>query len=575
MVGGSLLAAQVWWALPFVADDALISLRYSRRLLDGHGLSFTDGEWVEGYSNLLLVLLAAALGATGLDLITAARVVCVAGAAVAVLAAAWWGASRGTAAAVAGGAIAGATLSLGHWAVGGLEQPLLAGLLAAGLAAMLTADEREELRGWALGGVFLALACLTRPDAPLFAVLAAAWAAWRGWRPMLAVSGPAAVAVLGQLAFRLATYGEWVPNTAHAKLAISWHRVELGLGYLAEGGPGLAVLGLLAGVGAWRIGARRSALLLGLAGAWLAYVAFIGGDIFPARRHLLAACVPLWFLAAEAFAGNASWLVAAAVGAALVHGGAQETLDDAYRRGRLEGWEWECGVIAGAVGEAFREEQPLVAVNAAGCWPYFSGLPSLDMLGLNDAHIARHPSAKRGQGHLGHELGDGAYVLSREPDMVLFGIWSGSREPGYVGDRELAALPAFQRDYRLVRFASEGRSALVYVRTTSSRIGPVRTADRIDLPVHLAGSDSHRVVLVDGAAATHIPAGQRAQLGVTVPQGKWRAQLRGQGRARISLSGGRLVDGATLAFDREGRLRLAVIADTDFALTELWLTRVP
>ena len=36
------------------------------------------------------------------------------------------------------------------------------------------------------------------------------------------------------------------------------------------------------------------------------------------------------------------------------------------------------------------EEEPLFAVTAAGCLPYFSELPALDMLGLNDRHIAHH-----------------------------------------------------------------------------------------------------------------------------------------------------------------------------------------
>jgi hypothetical protein len=38
--------------LPFLADDALISLRYANRLLEGNGLTWTDGHPVEGYSNL-------------------------------------------------------------------------------------------------------------------------------------------------------------------------------------------------------------------------------------------------------------------------------------------------------------------------------------------------------------------------------------------------------------------------------------------------------------------------------------------------------------------------------------------
>ena len=43
----------------FVIDDAFISFRYAQNLNDGHGLVFNPGERVEGYSNLLWVLLTA------------------------------------------------------------------------------------------------------------------------------------------------------------------------------------------------------------------------------------------------------------------------------------------------------------------------------------------------------------------------------------------------------------------------------------------------------------------------------------------------------------------------------------
>ena len=59
-------ALQYW---PFLSDDALISLRYADRLLAGHGLTWTEGAAVEGYSNLLWILLAAGLGGLGFDLI--------------------------------------------------------------------------------------------------------------------------------------------------------------------------------------------------------------------------------------------------------------------------------------------------------------------------------------------------------------------------------------------------------------------------------------------------------------------------------------------------------------------------
>src|SRR5262249_51201128 len=59
---------------PFLCDDALISLRYAKRLIEGQGLTWNPGERVEGYSNLLWVLATAALGALGVDLITSVRV---------------------------------------------------------------------------------------------------------------------------------------------------------------------------------------------------------------------------------------------------------------------------------------------------------------------------------------------------------------------------------------------------------------------------------------------------------------------------------------------------------------------
>ena len=50
----------------FITDDAFISFRYVRNLLDGHGLVFNPGEYVEGYTNFLWVLeLAAILAPAG------------------------------------------------------------------------------------------------------------------------------------------------------------------------------------------------------------------------------------------------------------------------------------------------------------------------------------------------------------------------------------------------------------------------------------------------------------------------------------------------------------------------------
>jgi arabinofuranosyltransferase len=43
----------------YVVDDAYISFRYARNLIEGHGLVFNPGEKVEGYTNFLWVLIIA------------------------------------------------------------------------------------------------------------------------------------------------------------------------------------------------------------------------------------------------------------------------------------------------------------------------------------------------------------------------------------------------------------------------------------------------------------------------------------------------------------------------------------
>src|SRR5262245_53412039 len=78
-----LLCLHAAYYLPFISDAALISLRYVKRLVAGYGLTWTDGPPVEGYSNLLGMLLLIPFVRLGFDRINSARclgVLCMAGA---------------------------------------------------------------------------------------------------------------------------------------------------------------------------------------------------------------------------------------------------------------------------------------------------------------------------------------------------------------------------------------------------------------------------------------------------------------------------------------------------------------
>jgi hypothetical protein len=63
-------------------------------------------------------------------------------------------------------------------------------------------------------------------------------------------------------------------------------------------------------------------------------------------------------------------------------------------------------------------ESTWIAVIPAGAIPYESGLPTIDMLGISDEHIA-HRDLPIGKFAAGHEKYDGAYVLDRMPDIII------------------------------------------------------------------------------------------------------------------------------------------------------------
>ncbi len=536
----ALLLAHASSYLPFLIDDALISLRYAERLLAGKGLTWTDGPPVEGYSNFLWVLADAFLGFLGVDLITAVQILGYTCMAAVVVAAVMFYARRPHVDrfdVVAGLLFFACSGPIAVWTIGGLEQPLIAAALAGAVLAYWSALESnfENRTAAVLAGTFLGVLCLTRPDGPLFtAALAAAFVAgvvlkchrW-SWPFLLTFALIPIACFLGQLAFRLAYYHDWVPNTAYAKVAFSWRHLRDGWEYVRKAHRCLlplsliAVVCLLLGLADRRRRGRFIPLAAMLA-AWIGYLAFIGGDIFPAYRHYVAVIVLLAFALIEG--GPVLWNAIRAelavprwvlwLGLVVLCGFFLEFQyeDGDNHMAMINRAEWDGRLFALDLKQVFSEKQPLTAVTAAGCIPYWSQLPCLDMLGLNDYYLARHPPADLGKGLIGHELGNGAYVLRMKPDIMLFDLGE-TETPTFVTGRELSDNPEFARDYsqivmtaRRIQGSREPPTAYLWLRRDSEKIGIRRTRESITIPAYFFNANKatrafprgdHLVIAVD------------------------------------------------------------------------------
>ncbi len=506
-VGVIVLGVHVFTYYPFYSDDALISMRYAQRLLDGRGLTWTDGPPVEGYSNLLWILGAAFFGLLGMDLISATRLL---GAlcGIAVFAALLYRrVTCGTKSVVplAAGATVWATCApIAVWTFAGLEAPLVAALLAWGLVLLLEAKESRdhESSHFAHAGLFFGLLCSTRLDGPLFAAVAAAWVAaagrkdGRGFRNAVSFLIWPAVFVSAQQIFRLSYYGEWLPNVWYVRVSPSVIHLAGGFAYVRRGFvsfmpvSALAVLGLILMI--IRNVSRRwiALLLLTSMVAWLAYVSFIGGDIFKGWRHMIPFSVMMavaivlifeWLAETDRFRWK-SWLPVAIVAAAWFVIG--QTQDDSNQYAKKDLWVWNAQVVGQTLRAAFQDARPLLAITAAGAIPYWSELPCIDMLGLNDYTIARAESPDFGQHWIGHGRADARYVMARRPDLIHFGT-AGGGEPRTLYKEQMDGIDAFWREYELCSIAGLnpfGFNTRIYVRRDSPRIGIITTPEKIYVP---------------------------------------------------------------------------------------------
>lgn len=505
---------------PFLSDDALISLRYSNRLIQGEGLSWTPGPPVEGYSNLMWILLIALLGSLGTDLIQASRILgmfCMS-AVVVFVAMRYLSPKRSLGSMF--GFVLGMTFFVGAapvavWTIGGLEQPLIAATIAGAIPLFWLASDsgyKDHSVAFALSASLGAL-CLTRPDGILFsaAALFSIFAGrlfhasnWPRSRVWIVLSMPILCSA-GQLVFRVFYYGDWIPNSARVKFTPSPHHLKEGISYVSNGFLSLAPAILIAlaflflGVIVRESRKRFMPILIFLM-AWVGYLILIGGDIFPAYRHFVPIIVLMTYALAEGSAlilqklgknplKKAAFVVVL-LGVVLITAAGQGKNPE-NKKAVDERWEWFGKALGLTLKRAFHGTQPLMAVTAAGCLPYWTEFPCLDMLGLNDRYLARHKPEDVGSGFLGHELGDGDYVLRRAPEIIIFGVGS---EPAFRPGIELSSSAEFARRYVKMPVRTAYRpvyTALVWFKKDGPQIGVLSGDHSITIPAYLMNAFEH------------------------------------------------------------------------------------
>lgn len=281
-----LLFAMIVARFGWLSDDAYISLRSVRNLVDGHGLTWNPDERVQAYTNPLWVLLLAALHALSREifLTTILASVAISTLAVAVVLRRQAGHPLAALAFVAMLLLSQAVVD---YATSGLENPLSYLLAAAFCTRWLRGDAVPGFRLFLLGG----LLALNRLDLVLLVLPALALTLMRQRsRRAVAVALAGLLPLLAWEVFALVYYGFPFPNTYYAKLHTGISAAEYrqqGLVYLLDllnHDPGTLLLVLLGIVVPMFSELRRQLLPLS-AGLllYLIYVVSVGGDFMQGR----------------------------------------------------------------------------------------------------------------------------------------------------------------------------------------------------------------------------------------------------------------------------------------------------
>jgi arabinofuranosyltransferase len=281
-------AARTYW----LCDDAYISFRYARNLIEGRGLVFNAGERVEGYTNFLWVLelsgLWKILGVRPETGCTILSTLYTAGTAALTFVLAWSGPFRERRAFVAWGALLllAASHTFAVWGTSGLETRQFTFFVLLAIVCLRAWRGRVSLL--VLSSLALAAGEYTRPEANLLFGCCLAWLVLERARAreLLTFAGPFAALVGAHFLWRWSYYGDLWPNTYYAKHVRAWP--EAGFQYLlaATIETGLyalvpaAVAGLLARL---RRGDATHLLALACILPHAAYVVWIGGDHFEYR----------------------------------------------------------------------------------------------------------------------------------------------------------------------------------------------------------------------------------------------------------------------------------------------------
>ncbi len=445
--------------ISFIQDDAFTSFRYVDNFLNGKGLVFNEGEFVEGYTNFLWVMILSLLGFLKLDYVSfstqlsllfgACSVVAVYFLTLRINKSFYENNFSSEIMNFIPAALFSLTGGFHYWSVSGMETSLFVFLI---LSAVYIYFGLNSLRKGIILQAVLLLSALTRPEGMFFWIIIFSHRLFISRKRIKETIDKNfifeqlifMVPILIYLGFRLTYYGHFLPNTFFAKTGFGFFYIYRGFDYLGESFSTYFIYGLLLILPIllfrYKEFFREISFYILTLSAYFTAVVLIGGDVLPFHRFLLPVIPLVYVYSVSAIImlirsndklNSLKDLSACIISAFFIfyfitiyH---RELPVINSTRGFEIGLVKKMRIYADYVGRisAVKNIQPRVSLSTIGAFSYYSDAEVIDLIGLTDKYIAHNPKETEG-------IDDSIplawrerrynidYVLNEKPHFIIF-----------------------------------------------------------------------------------------------------------------------------------------------------------
>lgn len=447
--------------IEFIQDDAYITFRYVKNFLNGYGLVFNYGEYVEGYTTFLWLIILSALGWVGIDYVNASHVISI---------------TFGALSLIITFFIARqikpidytskfinelfnllpvilllCTGGFQYWSVSGMETSLFVFLVL--LSIYLYQRSIQSGKPDLTHHLVLLLAALTRPEGLFIWILITIHNVYLNFGLMKQIEFrkkfvkhalyfliPFSVYFL----FRLIYYGYPVPNTFYAKTGYGSFYLYRGIVYVFETLNDYFLYGvfLIVPLFLLRVDSIKKYFhfLYYIVLSYIAAIIIIGGDVLPMHRFMLPV-IPLVYVmfakfyqaTIQKFLGHSFYKLHAAilvfaVTAAFAYQNYKSELPLIYEKRAYEtGLVTKMKIYSEFLNNVSEEsnEYPTVSLSTIGAFSYYTSARVIDLIGLTDEYIAHNPKEEPGIDESiplawKERRYNIDYVLEQKPDYIIF-----------------------------------------------------------------------------------------------------------------------------------------------------------